>query len=209
MKKNIRLKGANDIYLLLKFANERKSCMEGWVKIYRKLLDNPIVAKDGDYLSVWVYLLLNATHTKYDALFKNKRITLLPGQLITSRKSISSKLKINENKVQRVLKCFEIEQQIEQQTSSQNRLISILNWNEYQQNEQQNERQVNNERTTSEHKQECNNKKNIFIYFINKYKSNEKNFEKQMKILSQMRKDEKWDELTHDEQLDLQTAIFN
>lgn len=208
MKKNIRLKGANDIYLLLKFTNERKSCMDGWVKIYRKLLDNPIVAKDGDYLSVWVYLLLNATHTKYDALFKNKRITLLPGQLITSRKSISSKLKINENKVQRVLKCFEIEQQIEQQTSSQNRLISILNWNEYQQSEQQNERQVNNERTTSEHKQECNNDNNIYLYFINKYKSNEKEFSKQIKIISQMQRDPKWKELSEDEQMALRNEIW-
>jgi hypothetical protein len=30
-----------------------------------------------------------------------------------------------------------------------------------------------------------------------------------MKILSVMRKDEKWNELTQEEQLELQTAIFN
>ena len=51
--------------------------------------------------------------------------------------------------------------------------------------------------------------KDIYYYFINKYKSNEKDFSRQMKILSEMRKDEKWDELTKDEQLELQTAIFS
>ena len=51
--------------------------------------------------------------------------------------------------------------------------------------------------------------KDIYLYFINKYKSNEKDFNKQMKILSKMRKDEKWNKLTQEEQLELQTAIFN
>lgn len=133
--------------------------MEGWIKLHRKLLDNPIVCKDSDYLAVWIYLLLNATHTNYDTLFDNKRVTLQPGQLITGRKSIAEKLSINEAKVQRILKMLENEQQIEQQTTSRNRLISIVKWNEYQQSEQPNEQQVNNKRTTSE--QQVNTNKNI------------------------------------------------
>lgn len=52
--------------------------MEGWVKLHRKLLDNPIVCKDSDHLAVWIYLMLNATHKEYDVLFNNKRITLKP-----------------------------------------------------------------------------------------------------------------------------------
>lgn len=133
--------------------------MEGWIKLHRKLLDNPIVFKDPDHLAVWMYLLLNATHTNYDTIFKNERTLLKPGQLITGRKSISQKTKVNESKVQRILKTFENEQQIEQQTSNSNRLISILNWGSYQNNEQQIEQQVNNERTTSE--QRVNTNKNV------------------------------------------------
>ena len=87
--------------------------------------------KDSDYLAVWIYLLLNATHKEVDMLFKGERITLKPGQLITGRKSISVKLNI-ESKVERILKTFKSEQQIEQQTSSCNRLISIVSWDEYQ-----------------------------------------------------------------------------
>lgn len=136
--------------------------MEGWIKLHRKLLDNPIIMKDNDHLAVWIYLLLNATHTEYDTLFKGKRTTLQPGQLITGRKSIAEKLEISEYKVQRILKLFENEQQIAQQTTSRNRLISILKWNEYQQNEQQNAQQVHNECTTNAQQMHTNNNvKNI------------------------------------------------
>jgi hypothetical protein len=52
--------------------------MEGWIKLHRKMLDNPIVNKDCEYLAVWIYLLLNATHKEYDVIFEGKRITLQP-----------------------------------------------------------------------------------------------------------------------------------
>lgn len=133
--------------------------MEGWIKLHRKTLDNPIITKDSDYLAVWIYLLLNTTHKEYDVLFKGKRITLKKGQLLTGRKSISEKLKIDENKVQRILKILENEHQIEQQTSNQNRLITIVSWDKYQEDEQQIEQQLNNKRTTTE--QQVNTNKNV------------------------------------------------
>lgn len=136
--------------------------MDGWVKIHRKILDNPIVCKDSDYLAVWVYLLLNATHQEYDTLFKGKRMTLQKGQLITGTISISKKLKVNKDKVQRILKSFENDKQIEQQTSNRNRLITILNWNKYQEFDKQNDKQVINKCETDD-KQLITNKngKNI------------------------------------------------
>lgn len=162
--------------------------MEGWIKLHRKLIDNPIVCKDSDTLAIWIYLLLNATHKEIDALFNGKRIKLKVGQLITGRKSIAEKLGISESKVQRILKMFENEQQIEQQTNFHNRLISIVNWHEYQENEQLIEQQVNSHRTASEQPvntnkneriKECKNikkeskKKNSFDFIINNYSKNE------------------------------------
>jgi len=134
----------------------------GWVKLHRKMLDNPIIMKDAEHLAVWMYLLLNATHAEYPALFKGKKITLQPGQLITGRKSIASTLCVNESKVTRILNAFEIEQQIEQQTSNKNRLISVVNWDKYQLCDQQNEQQMNNNRTTTEQQLNTNKKnKNV------------------------------------------------
>lgn len=133
--------------------------MEGWIKIHRKILENPIICKDSDYLAVWIYLLLNATHKEIPALFKGKKIILQKGQLITGRKSMASQLKISESKIFRIINDYKSEQQIEQQTSNKNSLITILNWDKYQQIEQQNEQQVNNKRTTNE--QQMNTNKNV------------------------------------------------
>lgn len=173
--------------------------MEGWIKIHRKMLDNPIICKDSDYLSVWIYLLLNATHKEIPALFKKEKIILQPGQLLTGRKTISKQLKISESKIYRIIKDFKSEQQIEQQTSNQNSLITILNWNRYQESEQQNEQQMNNKRTTSEHKQECNN---IYLFLFNKYKAKleGKKFYERVSILSQLSSDIDYQVLSSDEQ---------
>ena len=133
---------------------------KGFIAVHRKMLDNPVVCKDTEHMAVWMYLLLNATHTNYDVFFQGERITLKPGQLLTGRKSIAAQLGVNESKVQRILKLFEIEQQIEQQTSNQNRLVSIVRWEDYQRNEQQIEQQMNNKRTTNEQRMNTNNNVN-------------------------------------------------
>lgn len=134
----------------------------GWIKLHRKLLENPVVCKDGDYLAVWIHLLLNATSKEMDVEFGGSTITLKPGQLITGRKAIGEKYNINEHKVDRILKRLKVEQQIEQQSSSRGRLITILAWSEYQSCKQQNEQQVSNERATSE--QQVSTNKNVKEY---------------------------------------------
>ena len=133
----------------------------GWIKLHRKTLDNPIVMKDTDHFAVWMWLLLNATHSDHDTIYEGQRLTLKAGQFITGRKIISKELKINESKIQRILKTFEIEQQIEQQTNPRCRLISILRWSDYQLDEQQSEQQLNNKRTLNNKVKKIN--KNIYV----------------------------------------------
>lgn len=110
--------------------------MQGWVKFHRDMLQNPIVCKDAEHFAIWSYLLLKATHKEMDVTFAGQRVTLKPGQLITGRKQIADHFKIAESKVQRVLKKFEEEHQIMQQSSNKNRLISIVNWGARQEIEQ-------------------------------------------------------------------------
>ena len=128
--------------------------MEGWIKLHRKILDNPIICKDSASLAIWIYLLLNATHQDIPALFKGEKIILKKGQLITGRNSIGKQLNISSSKVQRVLKLFENDGQIEQQMNNQNRLISIVNWNKYQEVEQQ----LN---SNKERVQKCRNERRV------------------------------------------------
>lgn len=139
----------------------------GWIKLHRKMLDNPIIMKDADHLAVWMYLLLNATHAEYPALFKGKKIMLQPGQLITGRKSIAEALSVNESKVRRIMNAFESDQQIDRQRSNQNTLVTLKNWDRYQVYDLQNDQPVTNERPTSDQRVTTN--KNI------KNDKNEKN----------------------------------
>lgn len=123
----------------------------GYIALHRKLLDNPVVCKDADHLAIWVWLLLKASWKESDVLFNGERITLKPGDLPPiSRRTIAKDLGISDSKVQRVLKFFEIEHQIEQRTNHQSRLISIVSWDKYQGSEPPVEPQVNHDRTTSE-----------------------------------------------------------
>lgn len=124
--------------------------MDGWIKLHRKIWESPTVTRDSDYLAVWIYLITHATHKEYKTYFNGAKIVVKPGQLITGRKKIAAITGVSESKIFRILKCFESEQQIEQQTNPRGALISILNWDKYQINEQQTEQQMNNKRTTNE-----------------------------------------------------------
>lgn len=137
---------------------------EGYIKLYRKIWDNPVAAKDADHMAVWVWLLTEAAYRPQDAMFGGRKITLRPGQLVTGRRKISLATRVTESKVQRILKLFENEQLIEQQTSSRNRLVSIARWDAYQACEQRGARQMNNRCTTNEQQvdtyKESNKKRN-------------------------------------------------
>lgn len=122
----------------------------GYVTVHRKILDNPVVFKDADHIAVWIYLMLNATHKNFQALFKGQSITLLPGQLITGRLSIAKKLKINDSKVKRILNLFKNEQLIDQQATNQNSLITLVSWGKYQKSDQQSDQRVTNGWTTDD-----------------------------------------------------------
>ena len=126
---------------------------DGWIKLHRKLQEKGFYKKP-KYAHLWVHLLLEANHKPQEVMWNGKTIMLKPGQFITGRKILALNSGIDESSIQRILHCFKNAHQIEQQTTNQNRLITILKWKQYQGNEQQNEQPVNNGRTTDEQQNE-------------------------------------------------------
>ncbi len=108
--------------------------MNGWLKLHRKALENPVVMKSPEHLAVWIYLLCHATPQTYKGIFNGEETELSPGQLITSRVSIAESFarKTDIYKVQRILKQLEKARMIAQKTGNKNRLITVLNWEKYQ-----------------------------------------------------------------------------
>ena len=122
---------------------------EGWVKLWRKMKDNPLFG-DSVWVHLTVYLLIESSHKPKQSMFEGEVITLLPGQVITGRRKLAKTLGCSDSRIERLLKRMEIGQQIEQQKKQHSRLISIINWKLYQGSEPQDEPQVNHNRTTSE-----------------------------------------------------------
>jgi DNA-binding transcriptional regulator YhcF (GntR family) len=123
----------------------------GWVKVYRKLEDNPIARKPC-YCHLWVTLLLKAAHQEREFIWNGQKRILKPGELLTGRDELSADSGIAPSTVERILNYLENEHQIEQHKTNRFRLITIKNWERYQNSEQQNEQPVDNQRTTEHQK---------------------------------------------------------
>ena len=129
----------------------------GYIRIYRKIEDS-FFYKDSHYVHLWLHLLMKANHVRHEFVFNGKKMSCERGQCITGRHKLSQETGIEVNKVNRVLKTLKNEQQIEQQTNSRFSLITIINYEDYQGDiEQQNKQQVNSERTASEQQVNTNN----------------------------------------------------
>jgi hypothetical protein len=129
----------------------------GYIKVWRKIEDS-FFYKDSAYVHLWVHLLMKANHIRHEFIFNGKRMSCERGQCITGRHKLSQETGIEVNKVTRLLKMLKSEQQIEQQTNNRFSLITILKYEDYQgDNEQQNKQQVNNKRTASEQQMNTNN----------------------------------------------------
>lgn len=114
--------------------------MQGWIKIHRQLQDKAYINKPA-YVSLWVNLLLLANHKEKEVMWNGTLTTIKRGQFITGRRELSKLTGIPETTIERILKVFKSGHQIEQQTYSKYRLITILNWDKYQ--------VVDNKRTTN------------------------------------------------------------
>jgi hypothetical protein len=107
--------------------------------------------KKSQYVHLWVHLLLKANHEPKEFMWNNQIILIKEGQLITGRKELNKETGISETTIERILEMLENEHQIGQQKTTKYRLITILNWKEYQKTDSTSD----NKRTTSGHKQEC------------------------------------------------------
>lgn len=178
--------------------------MEGWIRIHRKLIESTWFNKS-EYVHLWLYLLLKANHKDREVFIGNEKVLVKRGQVLTSRNKLSEVVHIQESKIYRILKCFENEQQIEQHKTKKYTVITILNYDTYQQNEQVNEQQMNNKRTTDEQSMNTNNNdnndNNNYITLFNKYKKQiEEQPRRTIQIIGELKRSSDYELLTIEEQ---------
>ena len=150
---------------------------KGFIKLWRKSKESSVFAHAGLW-KLWCLCLMKATHKEIEVVISGvlKPVKLLPGQFITGRNSLHfeyhqgylskkyrRKAAPSVITVYRWLSQLENMQLLNIKTYNKYSIITIINWHLYQKDEQQ----VNNRRTTSEHKQEQykNNKEETPAFF--------------------------------------------
>jgi len=121
----------------------------GYVKLFRSITHWEWFT-NSEMLSIFIYLLVSANHK--DGHWRGQLVKR--GQLITGRKSISKATRIHESNVYRCLERLQSTNEIAMKPNNKYSLITICNYDSYQSNESTTEQQMNNKRTTNEHKQE-------------------------------------------------------
>lgn len=109
--------------------------MEGWIKLYRKLFDNPYYFSEKFCRGMaWVDMLLLANHAPGFFYKRGIRVDIQAGQLGYDIDSLAKRWKWSRNKVNRWLKDLENSKQIERQKTNVTTIISIVNYSIYQGN---------------------------------------------------------------------------
>lgn len=125
----------------------------GWIKLHRKLENNPVYS-NANMLKLWIHCLLKATHSERQQLIGNQIVRLKKGEFVTGRDSLCQEFNLGVKASERVsavslwrwMKKFEEWQMLNIKSTTKYSVISIINWSDYQQDEQQ----VNSKRTTNE-----------------------------------------------------------
>jgi hypothetical protein len=138
--------------------------MEGWIKLHRSISDNDLwTSEPFSRGQAFVDLLLLASHKDSFFYKRGVKVQVKRGQLAWSESSISERWKWSRNKVRKFLKDLEKEQQIEQQKSQVISVITIINYNKFQEKgTTESTTNETTESTTEGHIQECiKNDKNV------------------------------------------------
>lgn len=132
----------------------------GWIKLHRRLLENPAINRPA-YISLWVILLLKANHKVHKFMWNNDVIYIKEGQLLTGRKELSALSGIPESTIEDILKSLESQQQIRQEKTTKYRVITILNWDKYQGSDKESDNKATTKQQQTDTNKNEKNKKNI------------------------------------------------
>jgi len=127
--------------------------MSDWIKIHRSVINSYSFA-DPVTFKIWVWMLLKANYKpSHVPLNHGKGIVSIKvdrGQFIFGRNKAAEELEINGSTIYRHIQKLEAEKQITIEANNQYSLITICNYNTYQNVKDKDEQLTNNYRTSNE-----------------------------------------------------------
>lgn len=110
----------------------------GWIKLFRKIIDWEWY-RDGNTFRVFVHLLVTANHEpkKWRGVIVNR------GQVVTGRKALAKSLSLSDQEIRTALKHLKSTSEITIEATNKYSLITLVNYEEYQGNEEESNQQNN------------------------------------------------------------------
>lgn len=144
--------------------------IEGWIKLYRSLLQSHIFENE-KLLKVWTWCLLKATHCERIQQVGRQQVLLKPGQFVTGRHKASVELGLPPSTVWEYLKILEADNTINIKSNNKFSIVTVVNWALYQSEEENSDNKSNNTSNSKStaNRQQIDTNKNI------KNDKNEKN----------------------------------
>lgn len=105
--------------------------MQGYVALHRQIMDS-WVAEDPLALSLWVRMLLEATHKPRKKPYKGRNYHLEPGQFLFGLGRWSEKTGLGREVIRKRVDMFEQDGMITRSKQAQTSIITISNWKMYQ-----------------------------------------------------------------------------
>jgi len=127
--------------------------LAGWIKLYRELFDKAIWAQSTlEQKVILITLLSMASHKQSEWEWKGQKFKIQPGQFVTSLDKIVLKCGegVTEQKVRTALKRLEKYEFLTNESTKTGRLITIVNWRLYQDNEEEPNKDSNSQLTITQ-----------------------------------------------------------
>lgn len=141
----------------------------GYVKLWRKTLDSGLLTSP-DVSQLFLYFLLKASWKEHKMFVGKTVVELKPGQLVFGRVQAAKELKTSEQRIRTALDCLKELKIVNQQATSKFSVISLLNWDTYQNQDSASNQQINQQATSkqpaSNHKQEVKEGKEENTLFV-------------------------------------------
>ena len=146
---------------------------KGWITLHRKLLDKPIwFESTPEQKTILITLLLMANHKEKEWEWQGMPYKAEPGQFVTSLDSIKKKCGkgISTQNIRTAIARFEKYGFLTNESTKQNRLITIVNWGVYQEKNKELTKELtdgsqsaNSQLTTNNNVNNENNETNVVV----------------------------------------------
>lgn len=132
--------------------------MTGWISIDRSIQNHWLFKEKRTFskFEAWIYLLMEANHSKAKVPIGNQIVTVERGQRLTSVLTLSDLFNWSRFKVKTFLDLLESDGMLEVKTTSKYALITIVNYDFYQSEQGRNQHQNDIKPTSKQHQSNIN-----------------------------------------------------